>query len=66
MSRVEKEVKTFVVRLYCDNFACGKEMLPTGKVVSTIIPMKYEYKCPNCGNVVIEENVYPLVVYKEV
>lgn len=65
MSKVEKEVKTFVVRLYCDNFACGKEMLPTGKVLTTN-PMKYEYKCPNCGNVVIEENVYPLFYHKEV
>lgn len=65
MSKVEKEVKTFVVHLYCDKLGCGEEMFPTGKVITTN-PLSYEYKCPNCDNVVIEDKVYPLMIHREI
>lgn len=58
----EKEVKTYIVRLYCDE--CGEEMVSTGKVIFTY-PIQFEHKCPKCNKIECLTEGYPKTIYKE-
>ena len=59
----KKEVKTYIVRLYCNK--CGNEMESTGFVL-TSYPEQYPYKCPNCGRETTATELYPKIEYQEI
>ena len=59
----KKEVKTFVVRLYCDD--CGEEMISTGELIFTL-PVQLKYKCPKCGRIENTTDTYPKTIYDEI
>lgn len=59
----EKEVKTYIVRFYCDE--CGEEMTTTGLVL-TSYPIKIEYICPKCNRKEYQPDHYPKTIYKEI
>lgn len=59
----KKEVKTYIVRLYCNN--CGHEMENNG-VMFTSYPAQYPYECPNCGWKTTATEEYPKIEYQEI
>lgn len=59
----KKEVKTYIVRLYCNN--CEREMESTG-AASLSSPIQFHYECPNCGWKTTETELYPKVEYQEI
>ena len=59
----KKEVKTYIVRLYCNN--CRNEMESTGFVLPSY-PEQYPYKCPNCGWKTTATERYPKIEYQEI
>lgn len=60
---VEREVKTYLTRLYCDE--CGEEMTTTGLIL-TSCPVKIEYICPKCEHKEYHSEHYPQTSYKEI
>lgn len=64
MREIETEVKTYRIRLMCDE-CDGGEMKPTG-ICLTSIPPQYPHKCDKCGH---EETVrgktYPTIEHRE-
>ena len=58
----EKEVKTYIVRLYCDD--CETEMVSSGELMFSM-PLQLKYICPNCGRETCVTDSYPKTVYKE-
>lgn len=59
----KKEVKTYIVRLYCEQ--CGHEMVSDGTVLCSY-PPQYPYVCPNCGSKITTNEKYPKIEYKEI
>ena len=62
MTNKEIEVKTILIRRYCD---CGGEMRPTGNVLCSY-PPRYTHACNKCGNIEAYWDNYPKVEYKEI
>lgn len=59
----KKEVKTYIVRLYCNH--CGHEMESDGTVLCSY-PPQYPYVCPNCGSEITANEKYPKIEYEEI
>lgn len=59
----KKEVKTYMVRLYCNN--CNHEMQSNGSFLYSY-PLQYPYICPNCGWKTTATELYPKVEYQEI
>lgn len=51
-----------VVKLYCDD--CEVEMKQQS-IAYTSNPMKFEYKCPKCGNTTMSTESYPNIGYSD-
>ena len=66
-----KKFKTenYVEKLFCD---CGTELIYHFDFLEILGSytenMKYKYKCPNCGNEILNDKIYPnnVVEYVEV
>ena len=70
MTKIRKFKKeNYVEKLFCD---CGTELIYDFDFLGILDVYskntQYKYKCPNCGNEIIEKEIYPknIVDYVEV
>ena len=71
MTKIRKfKTENYVERLFCD---CGTELIYQFDFLDIIDAyakkhMEYKYRCPNCGNEILVDKIYPnsVIDYVEV
>ena len=59
------EVKTYIVRYYCDKDGCDGELVPDG-ICLTSSPPQYPHTCNKCGDGKTFHKSYPYKVHETV